>query len=189
VKLWALSEEGQGDNAQSFTVGEADGNHTTSELPGCCVQGIGIYHVPFPVIARASWGFWGSYIAIISRVILAIFWFDQRYDEEGQGDNAQSFTVGEADGNHTTSELPGCCVHWISDALHAATWQFASGMIAVGLTYREALGIVALLTTCSVSSSLMFAKDKHKCCTYYTGYTPFARIFGRTPISPIHLQP
>ncbi|OJJ43148.1 hypothetical protein ASPZODRAFT_136705 [Penicilliopsis zonata CBS 506.65] len=34
-----------------------------------------IYHVPFPVIARASWGFWGSYIPIISRVILATFWF------------------------------------------------------------------------------------------------------------------
>lgn len=34
-----------------------------------------IYHVPFPVIARASWGFWGSYIPIISRVILAVFWF------------------------------------------------------------------------------------------------------------------
>ncbi|KAL4805795.1 permease for cytosine/purines, uracil, thiamine, allantoin-domain-containing protein [Aspergillus unguis] len=34
-----------------------------------------IYHIPFPVIARASWGFWGSYIAIISRVILAVFWF------------------------------------------------------------------------------------------------------------------
>ncbi|KAL4984413.1 NCS1 allantoate transporter [Aspergillus falconensis] len=34
-----------------------------------------IYHIPFPVIARASWGFWGSYIAIVSRVILAIFWF------------------------------------------------------------------------------------------------------------------
>lgn len=34
-----------------------------------------IYHVSFPVIARASWGFWGSYVAIISRVILAIFWF------------------------------------------------------------------------------------------------------------------
>lgn len=34
-----------------------------------------IYHIPFPVIARASWGFWGSYVAIISRVILAIFWF------------------------------------------------------------------------------------------------------------------
>ncbi|KKZ64728.1 hypothetical protein EMCG_09362 [[Emmonsia] crescens] len=34
-----------------------------------------IYHVPFPVLARASWGFWGSYVAIISRVILAVFWF------------------------------------------------------------------------------------------------------------------
>jgi len=34
-----------------------------------------IHHVPFPVLARASWGFWGSYIAIISRAILAIFWY------------------------------------------------------------------------------------------------------------------
>lgn len=34
-----------------------------------------IHHTSFPVNARASWGFWGSYIAIISRVILAIFWF------------------------------------------------------------------------------------------------------------------
>ncbi|THC99113.1 hypothetical protein EYZ11_001434 [Aspergillus tanneri] len=34
-----------------------------------------IYHIPFPVIARASWGFWGSYVAIVSRVILALFWF------------------------------------------------------------------------------------------------------------------
>ena len=33
------------------------------------------YHASFPVIARASWGFWGSYIAIVSRAILAIFWF------------------------------------------------------------------------------------------------------------------
>ncbi|EEP82925.1 predicted protein [Uncinocarpus reesii 1704] len=34
-----------------------------------------LYHSPFPVIARASWGFWGSYIAIVSRLILALFWF------------------------------------------------------------------------------------------------------------------
>ncbi|KAF2403108.1 NCS1 allantoate transporter [Trichodelitschia bisporula] len=34
-----------------------------------------LYHAPFPVLARASWGFWGSYVAIISRAILAIFWF------------------------------------------------------------------------------------------------------------------
>ncbi|KAL2851941.1 permease for cytosine/purines, uracil, thiamine, allantoin-domain-containing protein [Aspergillus pseudoustus] len=34
-----------------------------------------IYHVPFPVIARASWGFWGSYVPIVSRLVLAVFWF------------------------------------------------------------------------------------------------------------------
>lgn len=34
-----------------------------------------LYHTPFPVLARASWGFYGSYIAIVSRAILAIFWF------------------------------------------------------------------------------------------------------------------
>ncbi|KZS93119.1 hypothetical protein SISNIDRAFT_455091 [Sistotremastrum niveocremeum HHB9708] len=34
-----------------------------------------MYHVPFPVLSRSSWGFWGSYIPILSRVILAMFWF------------------------------------------------------------------------------------------------------------------
>lgn len=34
-----------------------------------------LYHAPFPVLARAGWGFWGSYIAIVSRVVLAVFWF------------------------------------------------------------------------------------------------------------------
>ncbi|ETN44471.1 uncharacterized protein HMPREF1541_10141 [Cyphellophora europaea CBS 101466] len=34
--------------------------------------------------------------------------------------------------------------YWISDAFNAATWQFAAGIIAVGLTWRESLGIVAL---------------------------------------------
>ncbi|KAH7413953.1 uracil permease [Phaeosphaeria sp. MPI-PUGE-AT-0046c] len=34
-----------------------------------------IHHVPFPVLARASWGFWGSYVAIVSRAILAVFWY------------------------------------------------------------------------------------------------------------------
>jgi nucleobase:cation symporter-1, NCS1 family len=34
-----------------------------------------IHHTPFPVIARAAWGFWGSYVAIVSRAILATFWF------------------------------------------------------------------------------------------------------------------
>ncbi|KAI9827335.1 MAG: hypothetical protein M1819_006977 [Sarea resinae] len=34
-----------------------------------------IHHTSFPVLSRASWGFWGSYVAIVSRVILAVFWF------------------------------------------------------------------------------------------------------------------
>ena len=33
--------------------------------------------------------------------------------------------------------------YWISDAFNAATWQFAASIIAVGLTWRESLGIVA----------------------------------------------
>jgi nucleobase:cation symporter-1, NCS1 family len=32
-------------------------------------------HIPFPVAARASFGYWFSYFAIISRGILAMFWF------------------------------------------------------------------------------------------------------------------
>jgi nucleobase:cation symporter-1, NCS1 family len=34
--------------------------------------------------------------------------------------------------------------YWISDAFNPATWQFAAGIIAVGLSWRESLGIVAL---------------------------------------------
>ena len=34
--------------------------------------------------------------------------------------------------------------YWISDAFNAATWQFGAGVIAVGLTWRESVGIVAL---------------------------------------------
>ncbi|KAL5380119.1 hypothetical protein PMIN06_011117 [Paraphaeosphaeria minitans] len=34
--------------------------------------------------------------------------------------------------------------YWVSDAFNAATWQFAAGIISVGLGWREAIGIVAL---------------------------------------------
>ncbi|KAF2744912.1 uracil permease [Sporormia fimetaria CBS 119925] len=34
-----------------------------------------IHHCSFPALARASWGFWGSYIAIVSRAVLGTFWF------------------------------------------------------------------------------------------------------------------
>ncbi|KAF3174530.1 hypothetical protein TWF225_004057 [Orbilia oligospora] len=32
-------------------------------------------HIPFPVLARSSFGFYLSYFAIVSRVVLACFWF------------------------------------------------------------------------------------------------------------------
>jgi cytosine/uracil/thiamine/allantoin permease len=32
-------------------------------------------HVPFPVLNRTSFGFWFSYFSVISRVVLAMFWF------------------------------------------------------------------------------------------------------------------
>jgi NCS1 family nucleobase:cation symporter-1 len=32
-------------------------------------------HVPFPVLNRTSFGFWLSYFSVISRVVLAMFWF------------------------------------------------------------------------------------------------------------------
>jgi NCS1 family nucleobase:cation symporter-1 len=34
--------------------------------------------------------------------------------------------------------------YWLSDAFNAATWQFAAGIITIGLSWRESLGIVAL---------------------------------------------
>jgi len=32
-------------------------------------------HVPFPVLNRSSFGFWFSYFSVVSRVVLALFWF------------------------------------------------------------------------------------------------------------------
>ncbi|KAI9512129.1 NCS1 nucleoside transporter family [Russula earlei] len=32
-------------------------------------------HIPFPVLNRSSFGFWFSYFSVISRVVLAMFWF------------------------------------------------------------------------------------------------------------------
>lgn len=32
-------------------------------------------HVPFPVLNRSSFGFWFSYFSVVSRVVLAMFWF------------------------------------------------------------------------------------------------------------------
>jgi len=32
-------------------------------------------HIPFPIASRASFGYWFSYFAIVSRGVLAMFWF------------------------------------------------------------------------------------------------------------------
>lgn len=32
-------------------------------------------HVGFPVLNRSSFGFWFSYFSVVSRVVLALFWF------------------------------------------------------------------------------------------------------------------
>ncbi|KAB5588678.1 Permease, cytosine/purine, uracil, thiamine, allantoin family protein [Ceratobasidium theobromae] len=32
-------------------------------------------HIPFPVLNRSSFGFWLSYFSVVSRVVLAMFWF------------------------------------------------------------------------------------------------------------------
>lgn len=32
-------------------------------------------HIPFPIAARAVFGYWLSYFAVLSRAILALFWF------------------------------------------------------------------------------------------------------------------
>lgn len=33
--------------------------------------------------------------------------------------------------------------YWFSDAFNAATWEFAASIIAIGLSYKDAIGIVA----------------------------------------------
>lgn len=32
-------------------------------------------HVTFPVLIRSSFGFWFSYIAVVVRIVVAMFWF------------------------------------------------------------------------------------------------------------------
>ncbi|KAI1854981.1 hypothetical protein JX265_012336 [Neoarthrinium moseri] len=47
-------------------------NAIPTVLNGCMGSDL---HIPFPIAARASYGYWLSYFCIISRGILALFWF------------------------------------------------------------------------------------------------------------------
>lgn len=43
----------------------------------CCISSyIGAkYHINFPVLARASWGMWGSYVAMVVRAVVCVIWY------------------------------------------------------------------------------------------------------------------
>ncbi|KAF4125819.1 nucleobase:cation symporter-1, NCS1 family [Geosmithia morbida] len=47
-------------------------NAIPTVLNGCIGADL---HIPFPIAARASYGYWLSYFCIISRGVLALFWF------------------------------------------------------------------------------------------------------------------
>ncbi|KAI0155965.1 uracil permease [Pestalotiopsis sp. NC0098] len=47
-------------------------NAIPTVLNGCIGADL---HIPFPIAARASYGYWLSYFCVISRGILALFWF------------------------------------------------------------------------------------------------------------------
>src|SRR5436190_7231711 len=46
---------------------------------------IGAYlHIPFPVVNRSSFGFFFAYFPVVSRVVLACFWFGVQTTSGGQ---------------------------------------------------------------------------------------------------------
>lgn len=47
-------------------------NAIPTVLNGCIGADL---HIPFPIAARASYGYWLSYFCVASRAILALFWF------------------------------------------------------------------------------------------------------------------
>ncbi|KAJ5608707.1 hypothetical protein N7528_009274 [Penicillium herquei] len=114
-----------------------------------------IYHVPFPVIARASWGFWGSYIPIISRVILAVFWFAI---QNINGGNAVRVMIGAIwpsylnlhnsipeDQGITTNGMVALFIFWLAQVpflcLHPnkLRWLFAVKSVLVPITWLAIL--------------------------------------------------
>ncbi|KAJ5734937.1 uncharacterized protein N7483_000062 [Penicillium malachiteum] len=114
-----------------------------------------IYHVPFPVIARASWGFWGSYVPIISRVILAVFWFAI---QNINGGNAVRVMIGAIwpsylnlhnaipeDQGITTNGMVALFLFWLAQipflCLHPnkLRWLFAVKSILVPITWLAIL--------------------------------------------------
>ena len=42
----------------------------------CLTGRIGaVYHISFPVVARSSFGIWGSFWPVLNRVVMAVIWY------------------------------------------------------------------------------------------------------------------
>jgi Permease for cytosine/purines, uracil, thiamine, allantoin len=68
-------------------------------------------HIPFPVLNRSSFGFWLSYFSVISRVILAMFWFGVQT------------TIGSQCVYQVRSVVPSCTdSSWSSSQMLKAIW-------------------------------------------------------------------
>lgn len=53
--------------------------------------------------------------------------------------------------------------YWISDAANAAIWQLASSMLAIGLSWRQALPAIAVAhTIIAVATHAFFAIECHR---------------------------
>jgi NCS1 family nucleobase:cation symporter-1 len=50
-------------------------------------------HISFPIACRASYGYWFSYFAVVSRGILAMFWFGVHTSYGGTCVSAVSYYV------------------------------------------------------------------------------------------------
>lgn len=51
-----------------------------------CVNGRAgaVYHIPYPVIARACFGVWGAYWPIVNRVVMTLVWTGVNAVQGGQ---------------------------------------------------------------------------------------------------------
>lgn len=130
-----------------------------------------LYHAPFPVLARASWGFWGSYVAIISRSILSVFWFSI---QSMNGANAVRVMLGAIwpsfleipnsipeDQGITTQQMTGFVLFWLAQlpflCLHPNNlrWLFIAKSVVVPVAWI-AIMIWAFVSTCGSNQPSIF---------------------------------
>lgn len=62
--------------------------------------------------------------------------------------------------------------YWFSDAFNAATWEFAASILAIGLSYKDAIGIVA---TAFLLVSIVIALNGATGVLYHAPFPVLAR--------------